>query len=145
MMESTTFQVERLLSAEQKATDYRSPDDGIAPDHRPTNACTRWIQLKNLELVNLINKADIFLDSENWMGTIFVFVFLEHCNMCIFSLLIFFAILKYSYFKIFIDNLAFSFSVFVFVNWWWFQPQVVALVVPKASWDPWSLGFETPS
>jgi hypothetical protein len=37
----TPTQVERLLSAEQKATDYRSPDDGMAPDHRPTNACTR--------------------------------------------------------------------------------------------------------
>lgn len=34
--------VERLLSAEQKATDYRSPDDGIAPDHRPTTACIRY-------------------------------------------------------------------------------------------------------
>ena len=42
------MQVERLLSAEQKATDYRSPDDGIAPDHRPTIACTRYIQLKQL-------------------------------------------------------------------------------------------------
>ena len=39
----TLVQVERLLSAEQKATDYRLPDDGIAPDHRPTNACTRYI------------------------------------------------------------------------------------------------------
>lgn len=35
-------QVERLLSAEQKATDYRSPEDGIIPDHRPTSACTRY-------------------------------------------------------------------------------------------------------
>ncbi|EOY25456.1 Exocyst complex component sec10 isoform 1 [Theobroma cacao] len=35
--------VERLLSAEQKATDYCSPDDGMAPDHRPTNACTRVV------------------------------------------------------------------------------------------------------
>ena len=40
------FQVERLLSAEQMATDYRSPDDGIAPDHRPTNACIRFVHLK---------------------------------------------------------------------------------------------------
>ena len=30
-----------MLSAEQKATDYKSPDDGIVPDHRPTNACIR--------------------------------------------------------------------------------------------------------
>lgn len=37
----TPVQVERLLSSEQKATDYRSPDDGIAPDYRATNACTR--------------------------------------------------------------------------------------------------------
>lgn len=33
--------VDRLQSAEQKATDFRSSDDGIGPDHRPTNACTR--------------------------------------------------------------------------------------------------------
>ncbi|KAH6758437.1 exocyst complex component sec10 [Perilla frutescens var. frutescens] len=33
----------RLLSAEQKVTDYCSPDVGIAPDHRPTNACTRVV------------------------------------------------------------------------------------------------------
>ncbi|WVZ23041.1 hypothetical protein V8G54_001585 [Vigna mungo] len=37
------FWVERLLSAEQKATDYRSPDDGMAPDHRATSACTRVV------------------------------------------------------------------------------------------------------
>lgn len=39
---SFLIQVERLLSAEQKATDYKSPDDGIVPDHRPTNACIRF-------------------------------------------------------------------------------------------------------
>ncbi|KAL0412617.1 UNVERIFIED_CONTAM: Exocyst complex component SEC10b [Sesamum radiatum] len=32
-IETVMAEVERLLSAEQKATDYRSPDDGIAPDH----------------------------------------------------------------------------------------------------------------
>lgn len=32
-----------MLSAEQKATDYRSPDDGIIPDHRATSACTRYL------------------------------------------------------------------------------------------------------
>ncbi|GFP80072.1 exocyst complex component sec10 [Phtheirospermum japonicum] len=42
-IETVIAEVERLLSAEQKATDYRSPDDGIAPDHRPTNACTRVV------------------------------------------------------------------------------------------------------
>ncbi|GAB2234959.1 hypothetical protein Droror1_Dr00004232 [Drosera rotundifolia] len=42
LLEAEPFSaVERLLSAGQKATDYRSPDDGIVPDHRPTNACTR--------------------------------------------------------------------------------------------------------
>ncbi|XP_052170300.1 exocyst complex component SEC10b [Diospyros lotus] len=42
-IETVMAEVERLLSAEQKATDYRSPDDGIAPDHRPTTACTRVV------------------------------------------------------------------------------------------------------
>ncbi|GKD20646.1 exocyst complex component SEC10B-like protein, partial [Tanacetum coccineum] len=28
---------------EQKATDYKSPDDGIAPHHRPTNTCIRVV------------------------------------------------------------------------------------------------------
>ncbi|GAB4849653.1 Exocyst complex component 5 [Ancistrocladus abbreviatus] len=42
-IDTVMAEVERLLSAEQKATDYRSPDDGIAPDHRPTNACTRVV------------------------------------------------------------------------------------------------------
>ncbi|XP_010536964.1 PREDICTED: exocyst complex component SEC10 [Tarenaya hassleriana] len=42
-IETVMAEVERLLSSEQKSTDYRSPDDGIAPDHRPTNACTRVV------------------------------------------------------------------------------------------------------
>ncbi|XP_043714993.1 exocyst complex component SEC10b-like isoform X2 [Telopea speciosissima] len=42
-IETVMAEVERLLSAEQKATDYRSPDDGIGPDHRATNACTRVV------------------------------------------------------------------------------------------------------
>ncbi|KAK8981385.1 hypothetical protein V6N11_027807 [Hibiscus sabdariffa] len=42
-IETVMAEVDRLLSAEQKATDYRSPDDGMAPDHRPTNACTRVV------------------------------------------------------------------------------------------------------
>ncbi|KAH6813435.1 exocyst complex component sec10 [Perilla frutescens var. frutescens] len=42
-IETVMAEVERLLSAEQKVTDYCSPDDGIAPDHRPTNACTRVV------------------------------------------------------------------------------------------------------
>ncbi|KAI0519987.1 hypothetical protein KFK09_007452 [Dendrobium nobile] len=36
-------EVERLLSTEQKTIDYRSPDDGNLPDHRPTNACMRVV------------------------------------------------------------------------------------------------------
>lgn len=66
-MESPTLQVERLLSAEQKSTDYRSPDDGIAPDHRPTNACTRYILLTHLELVFWIKNSDIFVSFLNGM------------------------------------------------------------------------------
>ncbi|TVU51544.1 hypothetical protein EJB05_02979 [Eragrostis curvula] len=42
-IDTVMSEVERLLSSEQKATDYRSPDDGAAPDHRPTNACTRVV------------------------------------------------------------------------------------------------------
>ncbi|KAM7476461.1 hypothetical protein LguiB_023704 [Lonicera macranthoides] len=42
-IETVMAEVERLLSAEQKITDYQSPDDGIVPDHRPTNACTRVV------------------------------------------------------------------------------------------------------
>ncbi|KAL8144344.1 hypothetical protein V2J09_017376 [Rumex salicifolius] len=39
-IDTVMAEVERLLSAEQKQTDYRSPDDGLVPDHRPTSACT---------------------------------------------------------------------------------------------------------
>ncbi|KAM0004979.1 putative exocyst complex component Sec10 [Helianthus debilis subsp. tardiflorus] len=35
--------VERLLSAEQKATDFRSADDGLMADPRPTTACSRVV------------------------------------------------------------------------------------------------------
>ncbi|KAJ4951731.1 hypothetical protein NE237_028563 [Protea cynaroides] len=42
-IETVMAEVERLLSDEQKATDYRSLDDGIAPDHRQTHACTRVV------------------------------------------------------------------------------------------------------
>ncbi|CAL5397611.1 unnamed protein product [Camellia sinensis] len=42
-IETVMAEVERLLSAEQKAPDYRSPDDGIGPDHRATNACSRVV------------------------------------------------------------------------------------------------------
>ncbi|XP_022005068.2 exocyst complex component SEC10a [Helianthus annuus] len=36
-------EVERLLSAEQKATDFRSADDGLMADPRPTTACSRVV------------------------------------------------------------------------------------------------------
>nr|GLL20332.1 exocyst complex component SEC10 [Ipomoea trifida] len=42
-IETVMAEVERLLSTEQKTTDFRSPDDGIGPDHRPTTACTRVV------------------------------------------------------------------------------------------------------
>ncbi|KAL4199583.1 hypothetical protein AMTRI_Chr03g51900 [Amborella trichopoda] len=42
-IDTVMAEVERLLGAEQKASDYRSPDDGNAPDHRPTNACIRVV------------------------------------------------------------------------------------------------------
>ncbi|KAH7671006.1 Exocyst complex component Sec10-like protein [Dioscorea alata] len=42
-IETVMAEVERLLSSEQKPTDFRTPDDGNAPDHRPTNACTRVV------------------------------------------------------------------------------------------------------
>jgi len=55
--------VERLLSAEQKATDYRSPDDGMAPDHRATSACTRWMSLEiRTETSISTDDIDIFYD-----------------------------------------------------------------------------------
>ncbi|KAJ8435918.1 hypothetical protein Cgig2_013265 [Carnegiea gigantea] len=42
-IDTVMAEAERLLSVEQKATDFRSPDDGIIADHRPTTACTRVV------------------------------------------------------------------------------------------------------
>ncbi|KAE9595857.1 putative exocyst complex component Sec10 [Lupinus albus] len=42
-IETVMAEVERLLSSEQKATDYRLPDDEMLPDHRATNACSRVV------------------------------------------------------------------------------------------------------
>ncbi|XP_078436856.1 exocyst complex component sec10 [Wolffia australiana] len=42
-IDTVISEVERLLSAEQKSTDFRSADDGTTPDHRPTNACTKVV------------------------------------------------------------------------------------------------------
>ncbi|CAH1412011.1 unnamed protein product [Lactuca virosa] len=36
-------EVDRVLSTEQKPTDYRSADDNLMADHRPTVACTRVV------------------------------------------------------------------------------------------------------
>ncbi|CAH2072908.1 unnamed protein product, partial [Thlaspi arvense] len=44
-IETVMAEVERLLSSEQKAIDYKLPDDAIAHDHRPTNACIRLDKL----------------------------------------------------------------------------------------------------
>ncbi|XP_030468331.2 exocyst complex component SEC10b [Syzygium oleosum] len=60
-IETLMAEVERLLSAEQKQTDYRSPDDGIAPDHRPTNACTRVVAY----LSRVLEAAFTALESQN--------------------------------------------------------------------------------
>ncbi|KAH7315213.1 hypothetical protein KP509_21G040200 [Ceratopteris richardii] len=42
-IETVIVEVDRLLAAEQKLTDYCPPEDGNPPDHRPTNACTRVV------------------------------------------------------------------------------------------------------
>nr|GEW03721.1 exocyst complex component SEC10-like [Tanacetum cinerariifolium] len=42
-IETVMAEVERLLSVEQKATNYKSPDDGIIPDHPLTNTCIRVV------------------------------------------------------------------------------------------------------
>ncbi|XP_024993093.1 exocyst complex component SEC10a-like [Cynara cardunculus var. scolymus] len=42
-IDTVIAEVERLLSTEQKATDYKSPDDGLMGDNRPTVACTRVV------------------------------------------------------------------------------------------------------
>ncbi|KAI3412209.1 uncharacterized protein J3R85_017578 [Psidium guajava] len=60
-IETVMAEVERLLSAEQKTTDYRSPDDGIAPDHRPTNACSRVVAY----LSRVLEAAFTGLESQN--------------------------------------------------------------------------------
>ncbi|KAE8681501.1 Exocyst complex component 5 [Hibiscus syriacus] len=44
-IETLMAEVERLLTAEQKTADYHPPDDGMIHDHRPTNACTRFVLL----------------------------------------------------------------------------------------------------
>ncbi|KAG5251767.1 exocyst complex component SEC10b [Salix suchowensis] len=41
-IETVMAEVERLLSAEQKQQIIGHLNDGMAPDHRPTNACTRF-------------------------------------------------------------------------------------------------------
>ncbi|CAN1309062.1 Exocyst complex component SEC10a, partial [Linum perenne] len=60
-IETVMAEVERLLSAEQKATDYRSPDDGMIPDHRPTTACTRVVAY----LSRILESAFTALEGQN--------------------------------------------------------------------------------
>lgn len=40
-VESVMGEVERVLQAEQKATEFRPPEDGALPDNRPTTACIK--------------------------------------------------------------------------------------------------------
>ncbi|MCO5594865.1 hypothetical protein L7F22_048900 [Adiantum nelumboides] len=42
-IDTVMVEVDRLLAAEQKVTDYCPPEDGNVPDHRPTNACIRVV------------------------------------------------------------------------------------------------------
>ncbi|XP_068667881.1 exocyst complex component SEC10b-like [Aristolochia californica] len=60
-IETVMAEVERLLSSEQKLTDYRTPDDGMAPDHRPTNACTRVVAY----LSRVLDSAFTALEGQN--------------------------------------------------------------------------------
>eukprot|EP00249_Psilotum_nudum_P023214 c28789_g1_i1 orf=366-2906(-) len=42
-IDTVMAEVDRLLAAEQKSTDYRPSEDGNPPDHRPSNACARVV------------------------------------------------------------------------------------------------------
>lgn len=64
--------MERLLAAEQKAIDYKPVDDGNAPDHRPTNACT-----KSVTNFSLFHDGVSFL-SKTWVPG-FLDEILYHC------------------------------------------------------------------
>ncbi|XP_031122774.1 exocyst complex component SEC10a-like [Ipomoea triloba] len=57
-IETVMAEVERLLSTEQKATDYRSADDCIVPDHRPTIACTRVVAYSSRVLESAFTALD---------------------------------------------------------------------------------------
>lgn len=39
----SVFQVERILSAEQRATDFKPAEHGHSSDHQTTSACTKWV------------------------------------------------------------------------------------------------------
>jgi hypothetical protein len=52
------FQVERVLVAEQRATDFKPQESGHIPDHQPTHACTRWVYTWH-RLVTSINWIDL--------------------------------------------------------------------------------------
>ncbi|KAG9442843.1 hypothetical protein H6P81_018697 [Aristolochia fimbriata] len=60
-IETVMTEVERLLYSEQKITDYRTPDDGMAPDHRPTSACTRVVAY----LLRVLESAFTALEGQN--------------------------------------------------------------------------------
>ncbi|KAL6007597.1 Exocyst complex component 5 [Asimina triloba] len=73
-IETVMAEVERLLSAEQKTTDYRTPDDGNAPDHRPTNACTRVVAY----LSRVLDAAFTALEGQNKQAFLTELVCVDH-------------------------------------------------------------------
>ncbi|PWA66511.1 exocyst complex component Sec10-like protein [Artemisia annua] len=60
-------QAERLLTAEQKATEYRSVDDSLMVDHRRTTACTRVVAYLSrvLTAVEGLNKQSFLTELGN--------------------------------------------------------------------------------
>uniref|UniRef100_A0A3Q7IEC1 Exocyst complex component Sec10 n=1 Tax=Solanum lycopersicum TaxID=4081 RepID=A0A3Q7IEC1_SOLLC len=75
-IETVIAEVERLLSTEQKATDYRSPDDGIIPDHRPTSACACAVAY----LSRVLESAFTGLEGRNKQAFMTELVKLSSCN-----------------------------------------------------------------
>ncbi|XP_073013621.1 exocyst complex component 5-like isoform X3 [Typha latifolia] len=56
-LDTVMAEVERL-SSEQRPTDYRAPDDGTAPDHRPTDACIRVVSYLSRVLEGAFNALE---------------------------------------------------------------------------------------
>ncbi|CAI7890242.1 unnamed protein product [Closterium sp. NIES-54] len=60
-IDTSVGEVERLLAAEQKPTEFRPPEDGTLPDHRPTTAC---IKVKAY-LERIVDAAQTALEGPN--------------------------------------------------------------------------------